>query len=105
MSAPLAVQKAAIEIMKGRETLIDGMGATSNTWQIDFFTPSGKWKYTDYVVMTKPDKWTDFTVLINDALRNTPEELRETNIKELGGYWTAVMLQNPLGFPIMVISQ
>jgi len=96
------VSLAIREAYKGLNQVAERYGEISDVWPITFFKPSGKWAYNDFVVMKKPDKWVDFDVLINDALRDTPREIRETNIGSIDYYWTVVMLENPLGFPIMV---
>jgi|SRR6478609_1499371 len=91
-------------ILKQHDRDVESVGERTNVWEIQFFNPSGKWKYTDYIVMLKPERWVDFDVLIQTALTNTPSNIRETNIKTIEG-WTVVMLQNPLGFPIMVVGE
>ena len=73
-------------------------------WPVYFHKPGGKWAYIDYVVMTKPDRWIEFKELIQQALDTTPEAVRETRIKEIGDYWTVIMPNNPLGYPIMVVG-
>ena len=55
------------------------------------------------MVMTKPQGWLDFDKLIQKALDETPQVIRTTRIKSVEG-WTIVMLNNPLGFPIMVVG-
>ncbi|QNN98070.1 hypothetical protein SEA_FEDE_22 [Microbacterium phage Fede] len=85
------------------DRVVEETSTALNVWEIQFFRPGGKWKYTDYIVMVKPERWTDFDVIINNALRDTPEEIRQTRIKDIGDY-TVVMINNPLGFPIMVVG-
>jgi len=95
----------AVKRLQNIDQLIESIGFETGIWQIDFYTPTGKWKYSDYVQMSKPDNWVNFDILINTALRETPQAIRQTTIKELGTYWTAVMVNNPLGFPIMVMGR
>ena len=83
---------------------IERICEASHVWEIQFFKPGGKWKYTDYVIMTKPERWMEFDVLIQNALDNTPFSIRETSIKSIE-HWTVVMINNPLGFPIMVVGK
>ena len=94
---------AARELIKLQDAVIEDIGERTDVWPIYFHKPSGKWKYTDYVVMRKPEHWTDFKKLIQDALDNTPEMVRETRIKSIEP-WTVIMPNNPLGFPIMVVA-
>ena len=102
--SPMRTQPTAIPpVLREIDRMIERIGEESNVWEIVWFKPGGKWKYTDYVVMTKPDKWVDFDVLIQNALDNTPLSVRETSIKSIEG-WTVVMMNNPLGFPIMVVG-
>lgn len=96
--------KNAVRALKDVENIIDRVGEQTGVWEINFHTPGGKWKYTDYIQFTKPDHWIDYDILINRALRDTPAMFRETNIREIGNYWTVVMLNNPFGFPIMVVG-
>ena len=92
------------EVLREIDRTIERVGEESQVWEILFFKPGGKWKYTDYVVMVKPEKWVDFDILIQNALNNTPREVRETSISSIEG-WTVVMVNNPLGFPIMVVGR
>ena len=100
---PTDSQKVMPRTLQALDRHVEQLCETESVWEIQFFRPGGKWKYTDYVVMTKPERWTDFDVLINNALRDTPREIRQTSISEISDY-TAVMINNPLGFPIMVIG-
>ncbi|QJD51273.1 hypothetical protein SEA_TRUONG_23 [Microbacterium phage Truong] len=96
-------QKVMPRTLRAMDRHIEQLCETEDVWEIQFFNDTGKWKYTDYVIMTKPERWTEFDVLINNALRDTPQEIRETSISEIGN-WTVVMINNPYGFPIMVIG-
>ncbi|QFG04945.1 hypothetical protein Fullmetal_23 [Microbacterium phage Fullmetal] len=96
-------QLTAPEQLRLLDRVVEQTSEALQVWEIQFFNDTGKWKYTDYVVMTKPERWVEFDVLINNALRDTPREIRETSISEIGN-WTVVMVNNPLGFPIMVIG-
>ncbi|QJD52875.1 hypothetical protein SEA_PHEDRO_23 [Microbacterium phage Phedro] len=96
-------QLTAPEQLRLLDRAVEQTSEALQVWEIQFFNATGKWKYTDYVVMTKPERWTEFDVLINNALRDTPREIRETSITEIGD-WTVVMINNPYGFPIMVIG-
>uniref|UniRef100_A0AAU8EIP8 Uncharacterized protein n=1 Tax=Microbacterium phage RicoCaldo TaxID=3230836 RepID=A0AAU8EIP8_9CAUD len=96
-------QLTAPEQLRLLDRAVEQTSEALQVWEIQFFNATGKWKYTDYVVMTKPERWVEFDVLINNALRDTPREIRETSISEIGD-WTVVMINNPYGFPIMVIG-
>lgn len=55
-------------------------------YRVDFFTPSGKWKYTDRLVFPRAIDWSSrdpFAAYVNKALAETPEELREIGISSL----------------------
>jgi hypothetical protein len=103
--SPLKRYSPAVpDVLKELDRTIERISEESHVWEIQFFKPGGKWKYTDYVVMTKPEGWVDFDILIQTALDNTPMTIRQTSIKSIED-WTVVMVNNPLGFPIMVVGK
>lgn len=104
MTNDVNLQAAMRGVLRHPNQMIEKLGEEFNVWQVDFFTPSGKWKYTDFVVMTKPERWAEFDVLIQKALDNTPSSIRETSINSIE-HWTVIMINNPLGFPIMVVGK
>lgn len=97
----------ARELLKQSYQDIDNVGEEYGVWEIWFFKPgSGKWAYTDYLVLRRPDRYgMNFHAgMIEQGIRETPQELRETSISSIEG-WTVVALNNPLGYPIMVVGR
>ncbi|WNM74527.1 hypothetical protein SEA_MOLEFICENT_23 [Microbacterium phage Moleficent] len=97
-------QLTAPQQLQMLDRVVEQTSEALQVWEIQFFRPGGKWKYTDYIVMAKPERWTEFDVLINNALRDTPQEIRQTTITDISD-WTVVMVNNPYGFPIMVVGK
>ena len=72
--------------------------------EVYFFSPTGKWKYTDTLLLASQVSYatpTPFTQYIQDGLANTPAVHRKTTIRMTDG-WTIVSIENPLGYPIMI---
>ena len=92
--------------LKFLDKVVEDTSEAIGVWEVQFFKPgSGKWKYTDYLVLKKPDNYgmNFHTDMIEQGLRETPREIRETSIISIE-HWTVVAINNPLGFPIMVIG-
>jgi len=93
-----------VEVLKELDRAIEAASERSKIWEMQLFNSTGKWKYTAYVIMEKQATWREFKELFNDALRDTPSTIRGVSYTSVPVDMTAVMVNNPLGFPIMVIG-
>ena len=96
----------AVRAHKDIDRLDERVGNETDVYAVHFFKSSGKWAYTDYLVLREPDRYgMNFHAdMIEQGIRETPRELRETSISSIE-HWTVVALNNPLGYPIMVVGR
>jgi hypothetical protein len=73
-----------------------------------FFNPRGKWKYNDRLLLADEVTYgglNPYTRYIQEGIARTPKEMRTTSISNVHEYWTVVVPNPPIGFPIMIKNE
>lgn len=90
-----------IEALKALGITGEELGQLCGVWEVLFFTPNSKWKYTDYVYIQKPSQWQEPAEAIAQAITADDGLHRRTAIRFISSY-IVVVPDNPWGFPILI---
>ena len=88
-----------IEALKALGITGEELGQLCGVWEVLFFTPNLKWKYTDYVYIQKPSQWQEPAEAIAQAIASDNGLHRRTSIRD-STYYVAILPHNPWGFPL-----
>lgn len=94
-----------LSLVQDAERRADDTSEMHGLYLVHLFKESGKWAYTAYIFLEKPEHWVDFIAHIDAGMDATPAAVRGVSLAKVPEGWSAVMPSSPWGFPVLAVGR